>query len=54
MSRSSNSDICRAPASASSRIAGARNAVIQSSPAGAISASMRACVIIPRSPTSTT
>ena len=44
----------QAPASASSRIAGARNAVIQSSPAGAISASMRACVIIPRSPTSTT
>ena len=32
----------------------ARKAVIQSSPAGTISASRRACVIIPRSPTSTT
>src|SRR6476659_10210972 len=31
-----------------------RNAVIQSSPAGAISASRRACVIMPRSPTSAT
>ena len=33
-SRSSNSDICNAPASTSVLIAGARNAVIQSSPAG--------------------
>jgi hypothetical protein len=54
MSRSSNNDICKAPLSASVLMAGARNAVIQSSPAGAISASRRSCVIIPRSPTSTT
>src|SRR5258708_6179610 len=54
MSRSSNNDICKAELSASALMAGARNAVIQSRPAGAISASRRACVIIPRSPTSTT
>jgi hypothetical protein len=39
---------------ASALMAGARNAVNQSRPAGAISASSRACVIIPRSPTITT
>src|SRR6266850_404796 len=52
MSRWSNSDICNAPASTSVLMAGARNAVIQSSPAGVISASRRACVSMPRSPTS--
>ena len=55
MSRSSNSDSCKGPLSAASAwIAGARRAVIQSSPAGLRSASIRALVIIPRSPTSTT
>jgi len=39
---------------ASCWIAGALSAVIQSSPAGLSSRSMRACVIIPRSPTTTT
>ena len=39
---------------ASALIAGARNAVIQSSPAGLRSSAMRAWVIMPRSPTSTT
>ena len=42
------------PASTRLRIAGARSAVIQSSPAGLRSSSMRAWVIMPRSPTSTT
>jgi hypothetical protein len=47
ISRSSNSDICRGPpSSASLRIAGAR--VIQSSPAGFRSSSIRALVIMPR------
>ena len=41
------------PSAASALIAGARSAVIQSKPAGARSASMRALVIMPRSPTST-
>ena len=55
MSRSSNSDSCSVPAlDAAPQMAGARSAVIQSSPAGARSSSMRACVIMPRSPTSTT
>ena len=54
MSRSSNSEGCKGPPSAASAlIAGARSAVIQSKPAGARSASMRALVIMPRSPTST-
>ena len=42
-----------AASAASALIAGARSAVIQSKPAGARSASMRALVIMPRSPTST-
>src|SRR6516164_11197363 len=50
----SNSDSCNSPASTSARMAGARSAVIQSRPAGAMSSSMRICVIMPRSPTSTT
>ena len=54
MSRSSNSDICKAPPSRSAWIAGARKAVIQSSPAGLRSSPMRAWVIMPRSPTRTT
>jgi len=54
MSLSSNSDICRAPPSSSALIAGARNAVIQSSPAGLISSLIRAWVITPRSSTRTT
>ena len=54
MSRSSNSDICRLRRPQSSGSPAPADAVIQSSPAGLISASMRACVIIPRSPTSTT
>ena len=54
MSRSSNSDICSAPASRKALIAGARKAVIQSSPALVRSSVMRAWVIMPRSPTSTT
>src|SRR5271157_4832781 len=54
MSRSSNSDIWKAPPSIRPRIAGARSAVIQSSPAGLMSCVMRAWVIMPRSPTSTT
>ena len=45
---------CTAPELISSRIAGARNALIQSSPAGATSSRKRASVSIPRSPTSTT
>ena len=45
---------CTAPASTSSRIAGARNALIQSKPAGLRSSRMRASVSMPRSPTSTT
>ena len=50
MSRSSNSEGCKGPPSAASAlIAGARSAVIQSKPAGARSASMRAFVIMPRS-----
>src|ERR1700739_1621094 len=53
MSPRSNSDRCKSPASTSARMAGARSAVIQSRPAGAMSSSMRACVIMPRSPTST-
>jgi len=54
MSRSSNSDICNAPASRKALIAGARNAVTQSSPAVLRSSAMRAWVIMPRSPTSIT
>src|SRR5882672_1292453 len=54
ISRSSNSDICRAPPSSNALIAGARKAVIQSSPAGLISSLIRAWVIMPRSPTRTT
>ena len=54
MSRSSNSDICRAPPSRNALIAGARRAVIQSSPAALISSLIRAWVIVPRSPTRTT
>jgi len=42
-----------APASTSARICGARKAVIQSRPAGLTVSSMRAAVIMPRSPTST-
>src|SRR5208337_3332436 len=42
MSRSSNSDIWKAPPSMRPRIAGARSAVIQSSPAGLMSSAMRA------------
>ena len=51
---SSNIERCTAPELTSARIAGARNVVIQSSPAGATSSRMRASVSIPRSPTSTT
>ena len=51
---SSNIERCTAPELISSRIAGARTALIQSSPAGATSSRMRASVSIPRSPTSTT
>ena len=51
---SSNIERCTAPELTSARIAGARNALIQSSPAGATSSPMRASVSIPRSPTSTT
>ena len=51
---SSNSDSCTAPASTSERIAGARRALIQSSPAGRTSSGSRPLVSIPRSPTSTT
>ena len=54
MSRSSNSDICRYPPPTRPCSAGARSAVIQSNPAGRKSSSMRAWVIMPRSPTSTT
>jgi len=54
MSRSSNSDICRAPPSSNALIAGARKAVIQSSPAALRSSLIRAWVIMPRSPTRTT
>jgi hypothetical protein len=54
MSRSSNSDICNAPASRKILIAGARKAVIQSRPAVLRSLAMRDWVIMPRSPTSTT
>ena len=53
-SRSSNSESWNAPASSRALMAGARSAVIQSSPAGLMSSSMRAWVIMPRSPTSTT
>src|SRR6266446_3123523 len=45
-SRSSNSESWKAPLSTSARICGARSAVIQSSPAGASSARMRALVIM--------
>ena len=54
ISRSSNSDIWNAPPSRRPRIAGARSAVIQSSPAGLMSSVMRASVIMPLSPTRTT
>src|SRR5436190_9796374 len=55
MSRSSNSEDCNGPpAAASCLIAGARNAVIQSRPAGRNVCSMRALVSTPRSPTITT
>src|SRR6516162_1646094 len=53
-SRSSNSDSWKAPVSSRARICGALSAVIQSSPAGFSSLRMRALVIMPRSPTSTT
>ena len=53
-SRSSNSDSCTAPDSTSARMAGPRNALIQSSPAGSTSSRILASVSIPRSPTSTT
>jgi len=53
-SRSSNSESWKAPASSSARICGALSAVIQSSPAGLSSSPIRALVIMPRSPTSTT
>src|SRR5215472_309404 len=53
-SRSSNSDSWKAPVSSRARICGALSAVIQSSPAGFSSSRMRALVIMPRSPTSTT
>jgi hypothetical protein len=45
---------CNAPPFTRSLIAGARKAVIQSRPAGLMSAVSRASVIMPRSPTSTT
>jgi hypothetical protein len=45
-----NSEICSAPASRNALIAGARNAVTQSSPAAARSAVIGAWVIMPRSP----
>src|SRR5271166_5150797 len=54
MSRWSNSESCNAPPCSSALIAGARNDVIQSRPAGLMSSVMRAWVIMPRSPTSTT
>ena len=54
MSRSSNSDICSAPPSHNTLIAGARKAVIQSSPVDLMSSLIRAWVIMPRSPTRTT
>src|SRR5246127_3379788 len=54
ISRSSNSDICSAPPSSNALIAGARKAVIQSSPAALMSSVIRAWVIMPRSPTRTT
>jgi hypothetical protein len=53
-SRSSNSDSWNTPVSSRARICGALSAVIQSSPAGFSSSRMRALVIMPRSPTSTT
>src|SRR6201999_2259724 len=54
-SRSSNKDSCSGPfAAASCWIAGARRQEIQSRPAGFRSASIRAEVSMPRSPTSTT
>src|SRR5215471_5765631 len=53
-SRSSNSESWKAPVSSRARICGALSAVIQSSPAGFSSSRMRALVIMPRSPTSTT
>jgi hypothetical protein len=54
-SRSSNNDSCNGPfCAASAWIAGARRQLIQSSPAGLRSSRMRAEVIMPRSPTSTT
>src|SRR5207248_7136350 len=52
--RSSNSDICSAPPSSNALIAGARKAVIQSSPAALRYSVIRAWVIMPRSPTRTT
>jgi len=51
---SSKSDICSAPPLSNALIAGARKAVIQSSPADLMSSLIRAWVIMPRSPTSTT
>ena len=54
MSRWSNSVSCKAPLFSRSLIAGPRNAVIQSRPADLTSSVMRASVIMPRSPTSTT
>jgi hypothetical protein len=54
MSRWSNSVSCTAPLFSRSLIAAARNEVIQSRPAALMSELMRASVIMPRSPTSTT
>ena len=54
MLRSSNSVSCNLPPSAKALISGARSAVIQSRLAGITSSRMRAWVIIPLSPTSTT
>jgi len=54
MLRSSNSVSCNRPPSAKALISGARSAVIQSRLAGITSSRMRAWVIMPLSPTSTT
>ena len=50
----SNRVSCSAPSRTSFLTYGARNAVIQSRPAGATSSRSRAAVSMPRSPTSTT
>jgi hypothetical protein len=54
MSRWSNSESCNAPLASNALIAGARSVVIQSRPVDLMSSVMRAWVIMPRSPTSTT